>query len=394
MPFAVYILALCSFVVGTQSYAFVGLLAELANDLGVSVSTAGQLSAAFAITTAIASPLVAAALATFDRKRVLIAALLGVGSINLGTALIPAFEGILAARILVAVVGVAILPMAGALAASVSPQEHQGKALGIVLSGLTVAFFAGVPIGTFVGTAFGWRATFVFSGVVAVLATIPLSLFVPSVAMAGGRPKADWSVLKAFNVQVALLLMCLSFVAAYPVIVFLGPMITASTGIVGNGIGFLQSAIGFGTVFGLIAGSYLADARSFSASMRLLFGALTTAMAIWALVFIIGVPGTVATTALVSFAILLLAATLMAPSPPIQRALVTANPEQSSLTLAVNASMISLGQGLGVALGGAAISLGGYGFIGIFGVIVASIGLTLSFVLKKLPEPAPARATN
>lgn len=118
MPLAIYILALAAFVVGTQSYVFSGLLADLATDLEVSVSTAGQLIAAFAITSAIASPLIVSALSRFERKKVLIASLAGVSVVNLATAFLPVFEGFLVARVVVAIVSAGVMPMAGAIGAS------------------------------------------------------------------------------------------------------------------------------------------------------------------------------------------------------------------------------------------------------------------------------------
>lgn len=139
MPAAVFILASAAFVIGTQSYVFAGLLAELAADLGVSVAAAGQLITAFAVTSAVASPLVVSLVARFERKRVLLLSLAGVALINLGTASLPAFEALLLMRILVAIIGASVMPVAGAIAADLVKPHEQGRALGLVLSGITLA---------------------------------------------------------------------------------------------------------------------------------------------------------------------------------------------------------------------------------------------------------------
>ncbi|MEM8971022.1 MAG: MFS transporter [Pseudomonadota bacterium] len=382
MPIAIYILALAAFVVGTQSYVFSGLLADLASDLGVSVSTAGQLVAAFAITSAIASPLVVSALSRFERKRVLIASLAGVAFVNLGTAFLPLFEGFLAARVLVAVVSAGVMPMAGAIGASLVPAERQGQALGIILSGLTIAFIVGVPLGTVVGSAFGWRSTFVFAAIVA-LAVIPaIAFLVPASAADDTPPKSDWSVLKKPIVLLGLFLIGTSFIAAYPIIAYLGPIITASTGLEGAGIGAMQSAIGFGSIGGLIVGSILADRRAFLPNMRVMYLLFALVLGTWSFVFLSGAPGTWFNIALVAVVIFLTSATLIAPSPAIEKALVQADPEQSALTLALNTSVIYLGQGIGAGIGGLVVGSIGFAALGFVGAAIAFVAFAVSIVAR------------
>ncbi|WP_299870207.1 MFS transporter [uncultured Roseobacter sp.] len=382
MPLAIYILALAAFVVGTQSYVFSGLLADLAADLGVSVSTAGQLIAAFAITSAIASPLVVTALSRFERKKVLIASLAGVSIINLVTAFLPVFEGFLAARVVVAIVSAGVMPMAGAIGASLVPAERQGQALGIILSGLTIAFIVGVPLGTVVGSAFGWRSTFVFAAIVA-LAVIPaITFLVPTSTADDTPPKSDWSVLKKPVVLLGLFLIGTSFIAAYPIITYLGPIITAATGLEGAGIGAMQSAIGFGSIGGLIVGSILADRRAFIPNMRVMYLLFALVLGTWSFVFLTDNAGTWFKIALVAVVIFLTSATLIAPSPAIEKALVQADPKQSALTLALNTSVIYLGQGVGAGIGGLVVGSIGFAALGHVGAGIAFVAFIAALMAK------------
>ncbi|EEE45861.1 MFS transporter [Roseibium alexandrii] len=382
MPTAIYILALAAFVVGTQSYVFSGLLADLARDLGVTVSSAGQLVAVFAIASALASPLVVSALSRFERKKVLIASLAGVSAINLVTAFLPVFEGFLAARVLVAIVSAGVMPMAGSIGASLVPAERQGQALGMILSGLTIAFIVGVPFGTVIGSAFGWRATFVFAAVVA-LAVIPaIAFLVPSSAADKAPPKSDWSVVKKPIVLLALFLISSSFIAAYPIIAYLGPIITASTSLEGAGIGAMQSAIGFGSIGGLVVGSRLADRRAFLPNMRIMYLVFAVVLGVWSVVFLTGTSNSWFTIAVVALVILLTSATLIAPSPAIEKALVQADPRQSALTLALNTSVIYLGQGIGAGIGGLVVGSVGFAALGYFGAGIALVAVTTAAVVK------------
>lgn len=382
MPYAVYLLALAAFVVGTQSYVFSGLLADLADDLDVSVATAGQLLAALAITSAIASPLVVSALSRFERKRVLITSLASVAIINTFTAFLPVFEGFLVARILVAVVSAAVMPMAGAIGASLVPPEKQGQALGTILSGLTIAFIAGVPLGTVVGGLFGWRATFLFAAIVA-LAVIPAIAFgVPSSRPSETAPRADWGVVKLPIVQLGLFLIGMSFVAAYPVIAYLGPIITETTGFEGAAIGAMQSAIGFGSIAGLVVGSLLADRRAFLPNMQVMYLVLAVALSLWTVAFAVGVAGSLSTIAFVALVIFLTSAALIAPSPAIEKALVQADPDQSALTLAMNTSVIYLGQGVGAGLGGLVVGSLGFGLLGYVGGGIAFAAFIVAMLYR------------
>ncbi|MEM7746711.1 MAG: MFS transporter [Pseudomonadota bacterium] len=382
MPLAIYILALAAFVVGTQSYVFSGLLADLAADLDVSVSRAGQLIAAFAITSAIASPLVVSALSRFERKRVLIVSLVGVSVVNLATAFLPVFEGFFVARVVVAVVSAGVMSMAGAIGASLVPAKRQGQALGIILSGLTIAFIVGVPLGTVVGSAFGWRATFVFASIVA-LAVIPAIFFlVHSSAANDTPPKSDWTVLKKPVVLLGLFLIGASFIAAYPIIAYLGPIITASTGLEGAGIGAMQSAIGFGSIGGLIVGSILADRRAFILNMRVMYLLLAVVLGTWSFVFVPDSAGSWFNIAMVAIVIFLTSATLIAPSPAIEKALVQADPKQSALTLALNTSVIYLGQGIGAGIGGVVVGSVGFAALGYAGGGIAFMAFMAAVLVK------------
>lgn len=250
------------------------------------------------------------------------------------------------------------------------------------MSGLTIAFIVGVPLGTVVGSAFGWRATFVFAAIVA-FSVIPAIVFVvPSSAADDIPPKSDWSVLKQPIVLLGLFLIGISFIAAYPIIAYLGPIITATTGLEGAGIGAMQSAIGFGSVGGLIVGSVFADRRAFLPNMRVMYLAFALVLATWSFVFLTDNSGTWINIALVALVIFLTSATLIAPSPAIEKALVQADPRQSALTLALNTSVIYLGQGIGAGVGGLVVGSIGFAALGYVGAGIAFVAFVAATLAK------------
>ena len=388
MPPAIYALALATFAVGTQTYVFVGLLSELASDLGVSVAVAGQLSTVFAITSAVAAPVVVNAVARHERRRVLIVALLSIGLINIGMASLPSFATLVGARVVLAVCSSLIIPMAGAIAAAMVPPDRQGRALGLILSGLTLALVVGVPIGSVIGSTFGWRSTFVFAGAMALLAIPPVGWLVPASRGVQRASLSNFTVLTRPVIALGLLLSAISFVAAYPVFAYIGPLIGTVAAIEGRAIGLIQAFAGVGAVAGIVIGGRMADQRAFGANTRQLFGALVPIQASYTLWFLL--PGSGGTWMALPLTASLFGASvvLFALGPVIEKALVRAEPEHSALTLAMNTSVIYAGQGIGAALGGIIIGWHGFASLGYVGGVVAAVGLVVA-VLARVAEGRP-----
>ena len=162
-------LAAATFATGTQTYVFSGLLADLAQDLGVSIGAAGQLATAFAITFAIAAPIMGGLLSNMERRRILVLALATVALLNTAAALAAGYGSLLGLRILAGLAATCINPIAAAAAVALVPASQRGRALAIVTAGMTVAFMMGIPLGSAIGGLFGWRATFLFAASLAAI---------------------------------------------------------------------------------------------------------------------------------------------------------------------------------------------------------------------------------
>ena len=173
----IWLLTFAQFAAATGAYAFTGLLARLADDLGVSLATAGQLSAAYALTYALAGPPAAALTARLDRRDLLVAGLALVGVLNLATAAAPDFATVLALRVAAGAAVTLVLP--GVAASMLAPAHQRAKAMAMVLAGLTLAFSFGIPLGTVIGGGFGWRACFVFGGAIALVGAVAVRFSLP-----------------------------------------------------------------------------------------------------------------------------------------------------------------------------------------------------------------------
>jgi predicted MFS family arabinose efflux permease len=172
MAMSVLWLALAAFAIGTEAFVIAGLLPVIAADLQISLAATGQLVTAYALTYAIGSPILAVAFNNLDRRTVLTLALGCFIAGNLVAVLAANFAMLLASRMLMAVGAGLCMPTALAVAVAISSPERRGRAIALVTSGLTVATVLGVPLGTWIGNQYGWRATFIL---VAVLGAVALA---------------------------------------------------------------------------------------------------------------------------------------------------------------------------------------------------------------------------
>ena len=177
-----WILALGAFAVGTDKFVVAGVLPTIAADLSVSVAAAGHLVTAFALTFAIGAPLLATLTASWRRRHILIATLLVFSLANLGAATSATFTQLLVARVLAALAGSLFVPTATAVVAELAPAEYRGRAIAVVMTGLTVAILLGVPIGAWIAAAADWRASFAFVGAIGLLALAGVALTLPHTA--------------------------------------------------------------------------------------------------------------------------------------------------------------------------------------------------------------------
>jgi len=176
------LLALCfgNFIIGTGTLIVPGMLPQLAEGLGVSLSHAGLLVTAFAATVCVGAPLLAAATSRFDRRRLLVAMQLLYFAGHAGAALLSTFAPMVLARMLTSVGAALFTAQAAATAALLVPPEKRGRAIALVFLGWSVASVAGMPLGAYVGATLGWRTGFALVAAGALVGAALVWLFVPA----------------------------------------------------------------------------------------------------------------------------------------------------------------------------------------------------------------------
>ncbi|MQY32930.1 Inner membrane transport protein YdhP [Streptomyces sp. RB17] len=275
MPLALLALAVGAFGIGTTEFVMMGLLPDVADDLHISIPTAGHLVSAYALGVVIGAPLLAALTARMSRRTVLIAlmALFVLG--NALSAFAPGNDALLAARFLSGLPHGAFFGVGAVVATTMVPPERKARSVSLMFLGLTVANIAGVPVATLVGQHLGWRATFLGVSVIGLAAIASLALLVPRDGAHASAPtglRGELAALKSLPVWLALGTTVAGFGALFAAYSYVTPMLTRTAGYAETNVTLLLALFGVGATAGNLLGGRLADH-----SLRgTLFGGLTS----------------------------------------------------------------------------------------------------------------------
>ncbi|OLZ49505.1 Cmx/CmrA family chloramphenicol efflux MFS transporter [Amycolatopsis keratiniphila] len=276
MPLAVCVLGLSVFALGTSEFMITGLLPGMAADLDVGIPEAGLLISAFAIGMVVGAPLLAIATLRVPRRATLMALLVVFGLSHVVGALGSGYALLFATRVVSAVACAGFWAVAAATAVALVPVERRGRALAILVGGLTVANIAGVPAGTFLGQHAGWRAAFWAVTALTVIALIGVFALVPETQ--NGEDKTDVAtelrLYRGGRFWLALGVIALAQAMIFATFSYLAPLLTEVAGLPESWVPGVLSLFGLGALIGITAGGRLADARPFAT----LYGGLGVAL--------------------------------------------------------------------------------------------------------------------
>lgn len=195
---AVLALGVGGFSIGTGEFVIMGLLPEVARDINVSIPQAGHVISAYALGVVVGAPVLAVLCANWGRRALLMALMVVYALGNFASALAPGYGSLSAMRLFTGLPHGTYFGVAALVAAALAPPGRRARAVGWVMLGLTTATLVGVPIAAALGEHFGWRAAFVFVGLIAMAAVVMVRLWVPEMpASHGASPCANWAPWRA-----------------------------------------------------------------------------------------------------------------------------------------------------------------------------------------------------
>src|SRR5690625_4235236 len=174
----VYLLTIVAFIVGMVELIIGGILDLVATDLNVSLGKAGLLITIFSLVFAISAPILLVVTAKVERKKLALLSLFIFFIGNIIAIFSPSFSVLMIARIISAASGSLLIVLCITIASSIVPQKHVGRAIGIVVMGISGSLVFGVPIGLMLGNSFGWRAPFILITGLTLLLIIGIYYFI------------------------------------------------------------------------------------------------------------------------------------------------------------------------------------------------------------------------
>ena len=280
MPLALFALTLSAFAIGTTEFVIVGLIPTIAEQLNVSLPSAGLLVSLSALGVAIGAPVLTALTGKLPRKWLLVGlmALFTVGNLLAWQA--PGYESLIVARILTGLAHGVFFSVGSTIATGLVAKEKAASAIAIMFSGLTVALVTGVPLGTWIGQVFGWRETFLVVSLLGLVAMVGSLLLVP-----GNLPKgAASSVREQLSVltKKPLLLVyaktALGYGGAFTAFTFLAPILQQVSGFSAGAVSLILLVYGVSVAVGNIWGGKLADRMGPLPALKLLFAGLAVVL--------------------------------------------------------------------------------------------------------------------
>jgi predicted MFS family arabinose efflux permease len=381
----IFLLVLGTFAIGTECYVIAGLLPYISRDLGVSLSAAGQLVTAFSLAYAFGSPVLTTLTGRADKRRVLAGfagslLLFAAGNFVCGTA--STYGVLLAGRIVTAVGAGLFAPAANYTAAALAAPDKRGRAIAVVLGGLTVALVFGVPLGTWMASIGDWRTTFQIVGAASVLAAALIRGFLPKVASSTPVSLGD----RIRCLKRPLILTALLTTLAWGIGIFVAYTyvsdIFAGLGAAAPTIPLMLFIAGIASCFGVGIGGYAAD--RFGSAKTIVFALCCLIAALLSLSVFRSVALDIAAMAVWGFSGYTF-------NPAQQHRLIELSGKDAGIVLSLHNAFIYLGSALGSLIGGLVLQYGSAAELGFAGGVAVFTALMIYRIsdqwAKKRPVP-------
>ncbi|MFM9373726.1 MFS transporter [Streptomyces sp. Da 82-17] len=400
MPLALLALAIGAFGIGTTEFVIMGVLPQVAGDFGVSIPTAGWLVSGYALGVVIGAPLLTVLGTRVSRKKMLMFLMGLFIAGNALSAVAPSFGLMLTGRIVASLAHGAFFGIGSVVAADLVAPQKKASAISLMFMGLTVANIVGVPGGTYVGQAAGWRVTFAIVAALGVVGLLGVAKLVPET----GRPESvsvrgEFAAFRNVQVWLAMAMTVLGYGGVFAAITYITPMMTEVAGYTEGAVTWLLVLFGVGMFLGNLLGGKFAD-RALMPMLFTALAALTAALLLFT--------ATAHDKVLAAITLSLIGALGFATVPPLQKWVLDQASAAPTLASAANIGAFNLGNALAAWLGGVVIAAGlGFTAPNWVGAILSGTALLLAFLAAHLDrrtrkasrvvagsataEPAPAR---
>jgi DHA1 family inner membrane transport protein len=351
MPIGLIALAIGGFGIGLTEFVIAGLLPEVATDFHVNEAAAGWLISGYALAVVVGALGLTAAVTRLPRKPVLLGLMVLFIAGNGLSALASSYEVMLSGRILAALCHGAFFGIGSVVAAGMVAPEKQARAIAIMFTGLTAANVLGVPFGTLLGQALGWRSTFWAITAIGVMALIGVAVLVPrsTDAAPGNGLLHELTAFRSGQVWLSIAVTVLGFGGMFGAFTYIAYTLTQVSGFASAAVPWLLIVFGIGMFVGNALGGRFAD-RALDKSLVIILAGLAVVLAAFA--FVAG--SQIATIA----ALLLMGFFGFATVAGLQMRVMTYADHAPTIASGANIAAFNLGNALGAWIGGLTITAG------------------------------------
>ena len=340
-----FFLMLGNIVIGLSVLGPAGMLNELADGLHVGIRDAGLLVTWGAVVLCIGSPLMAWLTTRMDRRLLLVGTLLVVAVAQGASALAPGYGAVLVLRLLMLAIAAIYTPQAAATVALIVPEARRPSAIAFVFLGWSLAVAGGLPLIAFLASHFGWRAGFIMLG--AASGVIAALVFITLPAGLTGKPLSLTSfttIARNKRLMTILAVTMLQIAGQVTIFVYLAPLLRRLIGADNLTVETFFALFGVAALVGNIVATAIVTALGTEVTLALFLASITLGLAIWtagASMFMTAAAGVV------------IWGLGFAASNSMQQArLAETAPDLASASIALNTSLVYVGQAIGSAIGG------------------------------------------
>jgi DHA1 family inner membrane transport protein len=372
MPIGLIALALGGFGIGLTEFVIMGLLPEVAADFQVNEATAGWLISGYALAVVVGALLLTAAVTRFERKPVLAVLMVVFVAGNMISALAPDYWTMMAGRIVAALSHGAFFGIGAVVAASMVAPTKKAGAIAIMFTGLTAANVLGVPFGTMLGQAAGWRSTFWAITGIGVLALVGILALVPRTGAgrsesAIGGLRSELRAFRSGQVWLSILVTVLGYGGMFGAFTYIAFTLTQVTGFAAATVPWLLILFGVGLFVGNTMGGRAAD-KNVDRTLVVVLSALVVVLVVFAL--------TSASQPVTIASMVLLGGFGFATVPGLQMRVMKYARSAPTLASGANIGAFNVGNALGAWIGGVTITAGlGYTSPIWAGAVITLLGL-------------------